>query len=165
MPLSNLPCNNRLLVLLAAGFVAFYGMRSASELPIDVLPDITRPRVSLLTECPGLAPEEVGGVGDVATGIGIERSDGRGDDSQFLRHWLVGDPGRVRLEPGNLSGAADCTGATGGSRGGLAAGDGAQAAPISSLLGQIMLVGMWSEDGTTSPIELRTWRIGPSVNV
>ena len=51
--------NNRLLILLAAMIVAFYGVRTASELPIDVLPDITRPRVSILTECPGLAPEEV----------------------------------------------------------------------------------------------------------
>ena len=29
-------------------------------------------------------------------------------------------------------------------------------APTSSLLGQIMIVGMWSKDGTTGPLELRT---------
>ena len=51
--------NNRLLVILAAVIVAFYGATSANQLPIDVLPDITRPRVSVMTECPGLATEEV----------------------------------------------------------------------------------------------------------
>ena len=28
--------------------------------------------------------------------------------------------------------------------------------PMSSLLGQIVLLGMWSEDGSTDPMELRT---------
>ena len=31
-----------------------------------------------------------------------------------------------------------------------------QLAPISSVMGQIMIIGMWSEDGTTSPMQLRT---------
>ena len=31
-----------------------------------------------------------------------------------------------------------------------------QLAPISSVMGQIMIIGMWSDDGTTSPMQLRT---------
>ena len=46
------------LVLLLAVVVMAYGGYLATELPIDVFPDLDRPRVVLLTECPGLSPEE-----------------------------------------------------------------------------------------------------------
>ena len=47
------------LVLLLAAVVLGYGTFAATALPIDVFPDLDRPRVVLLTECPGLSPEEV----------------------------------------------------------------------------------------------------------
>ncbi|MFO0800525.1 MAG: efflux RND transporter permease subunit [Gemmataceae bacterium] len=47
------------LVLLLALVVMVYGSYLATTLPIDVFPDLDRPRVVLLTECPGLSPEEV----------------------------------------------------------------------------------------------------------
>jgi HME family heavy-metal exporter len=46
-------------VLLLAAVVMAYGGYLATSLPIDVFPDLDRPRVVLLTECPGLSPEEV----------------------------------------------------------------------------------------------------------
>ena len=51
--------NNRLLIIVAALAVIVGGSVVTSQLPIDVLPDLTRPRVVLLTEAPGYAPEEV----------------------------------------------------------------------------------------------------------
>ena len=47
------------LVLLLALVVMVYGSFLATTMPIDVFPDLDRPRVVLLTECPGLSPEEV----------------------------------------------------------------------------------------------------------
>src|SRR5215213_201989 len=49
----------RTLVLAASLVVLIYGGYLTTEIPIDVFPDLDRPRVVILTECPGLSPEEV----------------------------------------------------------------------------------------------------------
>ena len=50
---------NRTLVLAASLVVLVYGGYLTTAIPIDVFPDLDRPRVVILTECPGLSPEEV----------------------------------------------------------------------------------------------------------
>lgn len=50
---------HRGLVLLASLIVLVYGSYLTTTLPIDVFPDLDRTRVVILTECPGLSPEEV----------------------------------------------------------------------------------------------------------
>ncbi|MEW4491107.1 efflux RND transporter permease subunit [Thalassoglobus sp. JC818] len=147
---------NRLIILCGAIAVLVAGSMVTATLPIDVLPNLTRPRVVIVTECEGLAPEEVeqrvtfpleatinGAAGVIAvrssSDIGLSVINVEfdwGTDVQTARQ-IVQE--RMSLVSDQLP--DDVT---------------PQMGPRSSLLGQIVLVGMWSEDGTTSPMELRT---------
>lgn len=49
----------RMLVLVISVVLLVYGSYLATQMPIDVFPDLDRPRVIIITECPGLATEEV----------------------------------------------------------------------------------------------------------
>ncbi len=49
----------KFLVLVAFGVVAFLGLRAISLVPIDAFPDVTPAQVSIYTESPGLAAEDV----------------------------------------------------------------------------------------------------------
>ncbi len=49
----------RALIMMIALTLLALGINSAIKLPVEVLPDLTKPTVILLTESPGLAPEEV----------------------------------------------------------------------------------------------------------
>ncbi|MCA9258330.1 MAG: efflux RND transporter permease subunit, partial [Planctomycetales bacterium] len=147
---------NRLLVMGAALAVMVLGAAAAASLPINVLPNLTRPRVVLVTECPGLAPEEVeqlvtiplesainGAAGVIAVrteshmGLSIVNVEFEWNVDVFLARQLVQERVtgvRDRMPPG----VEPILG------------------PISSLLGQIMLIGLWSETGETGALELRT---------
>ena len=50
---------SRVLVLAAALALIVMGIGAANRLPVDVLPNLNRPVVTILTESPGLAPPEV----------------------------------------------------------------------------------------------------------
>src|SRR4051794_19724517 len=49
----------RVLVIFLAVAALAYGGFVTSRLPIDVFPDLDRPRVAILTEAPNLAPEDI----------------------------------------------------------------------------------------------------------
>ena len=51
--------HNRAFIIGIAVILMATGLRTATQLPVEVLPDLTKPTVIILTESPGLAPEEV----------------------------------------------------------------------------------------------------------
>lgn len=146
----------RHLVIVAATALFVLGGYLASELPIDVLPSLTRPRVVVITECPGMAPEEV----ELRVTIPLEYALNGASDVVEVRStsdiglsvvYVEFDWGQEiyqarQIVQERLTTASDQ----------LPESIQPQLAPVASLLGQIMLIGIWSEDGTTGPLELRT---------
>jgi CzcA family heavy metal efflux pump len=154
--LIQLSLHYRLLIVVGAIALLGAGGFLVTELPVDVLPNLTRPRVIVITECAGMAPEEV----EMRVTIPLEHAlNGASDVIEVRSNSDIGlsviqvefdwvqDIYRARqIVQERLNTATDF----------LPAQVQPQMAPMSSLLGQIMMIGMWSETGQTSDLELRT---------
>ena len=147
---------NRLAIICAAITIMVVGSMAVRSLPIDVLPSLTRPRVVIVTECEGLAPEEVeqrvtlpieAAVNGAAGVIAVRSSSDIGLSVINVEFdWGTDVQSARQVVQERLSITSDQ----------LPEGVKPQMGPRASLLGQIALVAMWSEDGVTSPMELRT---------
>ncbi len=147
---------HRLLILALAVVTLVGGGWVLYRLPIDIFPSLTRPRVVVMTESPGLAPEEVETLVTLpletalngAAGVeAVRSSSGIGLSVIYVEFgWNTDIYVARQIVTERI--------ATASSR--LPEGLKPELAPISSLMGQIMVVGMWSQDRSTSPEEVRT---------
>ena len=147
---------NRAIILCLSLLVLAMGFKTGRELPVEVLPDLTKPTVTILTEAPGLSPEEVEALvtqpienslmgvagltrmrstSDIALSLVFAEFEW-GTDIYQARQFV-----QERLQVAREQLPDDTQ---------------PYLTPVASLMGEILLIGVKSGDGSTAPMDLRT---------
>ncbi|HLF47015.1 MAG TPA: efflux RND transporter permease subunit [Chitinophagaceae bacterium] len=143
---------NRLLVVSLAALVLVYGSVTLINLPIDVLPDLNRPRVTVFLEANGMAPEEI----ETQVILPVETSLNGAPGVEVVRSIASPGLGMVFVEFDWKTEIFRARQLTAEKLQTVQLPDGitAQMGPISSIMGQIMMVAVTAD--TTSPADIRT---------
>jgi len=151
----NLALRNRLFVIVVALTVMLYGAYQATQLPVEVLPDLTKPTVTIMTEAPGKSPEDVEllvtqRIEKALSGIqGVTRIRSTTDVALslvFVEFEWDTDIYRARQFVQERLQTIELD-------------DDVQPllTPVASLMGEIMLIGITSPNGTVDPKDLRVF--------
>ena len=148
---------NRIIVLVATGIIMLWGCFTMLRIDIDIFPDLNAPTVAIMTEAPGMTPEEVekmvsypietalNGATDVrrvrsssATGFSIVWVEFNWDADPYIARQIVSEK------------LVSVTGL-------LPPGTGTPTlGPQSSILGEVMIIGLTSTSDSISTTQLRT---------
>jgi CzcA family heavy metal efflux pump len=152
--LIKLALQNRMLVIASAALLLVWGAWTAVNLPVDVLPDLNRPRVTVFLESGGMSPEEVEAqaVLPIETALNglpnvevVRSSSSRGIGLVFVEFDWDMDVYRARQLVAEKLATVP-----------LPEGIMPVMGPISSVMGQIMLVGVTAEQDSSTGKTVRT---------
>lgn len=156
----------RPIILVFALVIIVLGIKTTTELPVEVLPDLTKPTVTILTESPGFAPEEVETLVTIplenalmgVTGVSRLRSiNDIGLSLIFVEFdWGTNIYQARQFVQERLTGVTEA----------LPESISPYMTPVASLMGNIMLIGLTDPTGETDPRELRAiadWNISRKI--